>query len=212
MNKSQKLNQLIETHRCEVHLRVHGPSLLRAAYTYDWDTETSCRFTLLSEVAQSLQDAFRHVLRKRGLGLCGRYETSGRPYVQDLLSPDPKTATGRRWGSLAPDMVPRWLRVYDNDGRSFDRYTAVFTGRAAPMKVPGRANQWPYLGMSERPCHPQGFGQHGHTDHQPCDVNEHGWAPAVGRKNHLGKRIEFADLPEDCRRLVFDDYIAIWRL
>jgi len=45
-----------------------------------------------------------------------------------------------------------------------------------------------------------------------CDVNKAGFAPAIGRKCHLGKRIAFADLPPDCRKLVLSDYKEIWNL
>jgi hypothetical protein len=43
--------------------------------------------------------------------------------------------------------------------------------------------------MSSIPFHPQGFGQY-----STCQL---------GR--HLGKRIDFEDLPEDCQKLVKQD-------
>lgn len=73
------------------------------------------------------------------------------------------------------------LRIYDNNGKTFDRYTVLFMDQ--PENRPGC---YAALGMSDRPFHPQGFGQH--TVAMP------------GR--HLGRRIELQDLPEDCRRLV----------
>lgn len=115
-----------------------------------------------------------------------------------------------------PNGVPRYVRAYDNGGQdaggSFDQYTVVFTGSAPVARLQGAPAQYPYVGMSTRPYHPQGFGQHGSNPGQHCDVNKQGWAPAVGRKNHLGTRINFADLPDDCRRLVISDYMEIWRL
>lgn len=30
---------------------------------------------------------------------------------------------------LMPNGIPRYLRIYDNDGLTFDKYTIVFTGR-----------------------------------------------------------------------------------
>lgn len=213
MTKKQKIIQLIDEHNCMLHTRVFG-SQLRASYTYTWSDGVTFRFTLLSEVAESLQDAFKAILRRRGLRQSGTRHTEEKPYVQDLLEPDPETPAGRRWAQLMPNGVPRYVRAYDNGGvdagGSIDNYTVVFTGRAAPDKLQGCPDQWPYLAMNGAPFH--GFGQHGHTNHQPCDVNKQGWAPAVGRKNHLGTRINFADLPDDCRRLVIDDYMAIWRL
>ena len=76
------------------------------------------------------------------------------------------------------------IRIYDNGGASFDRYTVVFMNE--PEYQPGT---FMALGMSEHPFHPQGFGQH-------C-------AAMPGR--HLGKRIKFEDLPEDCQKLVKQD-------
>ena len=36
--------------------------------------------------------------------------------------------------------------------------------------------------------------------------------PAIGRSNWLGKRITFADLPEDCQKVVIADYTELWQL
>jgi hypothetical protein len=69
-----------------------------------------------------------------------------------------------------------------------------------------------YVGMSEFPFHPQGFGQHGDSDGAPIDRPRGGWGTTMGRHNHLGKRIPFNELPTDCRRLVCQDYKAIWGL
>lgn len=135
-------------------------------------------------------------------------------------------AYAARYARLVPKGVPRWLRVYDNGGTdepngSFDRYTVVFSGRAS-VERGGKDYlgpwQYPYLGMSESPFHPQGFGQHGHTDNQPADTMRHGkgggwaWPPAIGRKCHLGRRIKFTDLPKDCQRCAWQDYAAIWQI
>ena len=80
------------------------------------------------------------------------------------------------------------IRIYDNGGKSFDRYTVVF------MDQPERAaNTFAALGMSERPFHPQGFGQH-------CSA-------MPGR--HLGRRIAFEQLPADCQKLVKQDLEAL---
>lgn len=112
--------------------------------------------------------------------------------------------------------VPRYVRIYDNGGETFDRYTVCFTGKAGALRSPGCATEYQYLAMSENPCHPQGFGQWGGTKGQPADTmrDKPGWhwPPAMGRKCHLGKRIAFADLPEACQRLVLRDYAEIWKL
>lgn len=109
---------------------------------------------------------------------------------------------------LMPAGVPRYVRCYDNGGETADRYTVCFTGRAASAD-----GDYPYLAMDSSPFHPQGFGQHGSTNDRPADVRPGAWGGvALGRKCHLGRRIAFADLPADCRRLVLSDYREIWRL
>ena len=76
------------------------------------------------------------------------------------------------------------LRIYDAGSKSVDRYTVVFMD--LPERAPGT---FQCLGMSDKPFHPQGFGQHS--------------AAMPGR--HLGKRINLADLPPDCQRAVERD-------
>jgi hypothetical protein len=76
------------------------------------------------------------------------------------------------------------IRCYDNEGRSYDRYTVIY------MSEPEKAhNTYASVDMSSAPFHPQGFGQHG--------------TATPGK--HLGKRIRFEDLPEDCKKLVRRD-------
>jgi len=110
----------------------------------------------------------------------------------------------QRLKNIFPNETPRWIRCYDNGGETFDRYTVVFTGNYTHKTD---RQHW-YLGMSEFPCHPQGFGQHGESDRQIDVFN--GWAVPMGRKCHLGKRIPFPELPEGCRKLVLQDYKYLW--
>ena len=100
----------------------------------------------------------------------------------------------RRREQLMPNGIPKRIRCYDNGGKTYDRYTVVYTGNYRGRKG------CDYVGMSGHPFHPQGFGQHG------WDLN------VIDRPtySHLGKKIEFEDLPEDCKRLVIDDYKEIW--
>lgn len=113
----------------------------------------------------------------------------------------------KRRQRLLPTGVPRWVRIYDNGGETIDRYTVVFTGRYGHKT----ARQTLYLAMNARPYHPQGFGQHGESPDR-FDVNKWGYPPAMGRKNHLGTRIPFKALPQDCQKLVLDDYRELWDL
>lgn len=78
------------------------------------------------------------------------------------------------------------VRIYDNGGKTWDRYTAVF------MMLPEyKAGEYAAVGMSEDPFY--GFGQH-------CTA-------VPGR--HLGKRIKFEQLPVDCQRLILQDLVDI---
>ena len=124
--------------------------------------------------------------------------------------------TAKRLQTLLPSGVPKYVRCYDNGGKTFDRYTVVYTGKY--RNIPGRGCcpkngplDFQNVGMSEHPFHPQGFGQHGESERQ-IDVNKSGFAPAVGRSNHLGKRILFVQLPPDCQKLVLRDYRELWGL
>lgn len=105
---------------------------------------------------------------------------------------------------LEAGQAEKFVRCYDDGGETVDRYTVVFTGRYR-HKTGGVF--W-HLGMNAEPYHPQGFGQHGERDRQ-IDVNKWGFAPPIGRKNHLGKRVSFFELPDDCRKLVIHNLIEL---
>ena len=115
------------------------------------------------------------------------------------------------YSKLLPHGIPRQIRCYDNGGDTIDRYTVVFTGAPSTTYQNGRRS-YPYLAMNGCPFHPQGFGQHGDTLDRPCDLDDFGRVTRMGRSNHLGKRIDFRDLPPDCQRLVLADYREIWQL
>jgi len=74
-------------------------------------------------------------------------------------------------------------RIYDNGGKTVDRYTVYYyqENGARALHV-GR-------GMSAEPFHPQGVGQWVQGDLGP----------------HNGRLINFAALPEDCRKAVLQD-------
>jgi len=77
------------------------------------------------------------------------------------------------------------VRIYDNGGKTIDRYTAVYMF-APETWQPGCFDA---RGMSKYPFSPQGFG---------C------FTSAMPGK-HLGKRIKFEKLPKDCKKLILQD-------
>jgi hypothetical protein len=72
--------------------------------------------------------------------------------------------------------------VYDNGGKTFDRYTAIYKDRPYPMTL----NTYECIGMSANPFNPQGFCQHS----------------AAMPGQHLGKRINISELPIDCQKAI----------
>lgn len=120
-----------------------------------------------------------------------------------------------RKNRLMPNGIPKYVRCYDNGGTeveegTVDRYTVCYTGNYRKRNVFGVMDWFQYVGMSGSPYHPQGFCQHGENETQIDTKN--GWSISIGRKNHLGRRIRFEDLPEDCKKVVIGDYKAIWSL
>lgn len=114
----------------------------------------------------------------------------------------PKGAFLRARKFYKPGGEPVYVRCYDNGGRSFDRYTVVYSGRYRKVVRGYARDEFQYVGMSECPFNPQGFGQHGSS---PQLIDR----PTYG---HLGKKIKFSDLPADCQRLVLQDYKEIWNI
>ena len=112
----------------------------------------------------------------------------------------------KRLASLMPNGVPRWVRIYKAEGQDvpWDEYTVVFTGAAMAKSWGG---EHPYMGMGNS-------GQYywGSDERKAVDVNESGFAPAIGRKNHLGRRIRFEDLNADCQKTVREEYLDCWNL
>ncbi len=112
---------------------------------------------------------------------------------------------------LMPNGIPKYVRIWDKP-ECADRYTVIFSGNYRKKRngQPGQLEQVQVIGMSENPTHPQGFCQHmeypNHID------TKDGWAPAVGRKTHLGRRITFQDLPKQCQAIIINDYKDIWQL
>jgi len=101
-----------------------------------------------------------------------------------------------RRARLMPNGEPRYVHCYDNNGKTADRYTVVFTGRYR-HKTGG---SFLHVGMSANPFHPQGVGMHGESDRQ-IDYP---------RYAHLGRRVRFDALPPACQRLILQTYRELW--
>ncbi|QBP14412.1 hypothetical protein DDF84_032345 (plasmid) [Cupriavidus metallidurans] len=87
-----------------------------------------------------------------------------------------------RQASLSVEaVISKQVRLYDNGGKTLDRYTAVY------LFDRERTGMYGARGMNESPFH--GIGAY-------CSA-------APGR--HLGRRVSLADLPSDCQRLVRTD-------
>ena len=102
---------------------------------------------------------------------------------------------------LMPNGIPRYVRCYDQPDTG-DRFTVVFTGNFKTT-IDGKGKSYPYLAMSSMPFHPQGIGQHGEGKNGVIDRP---------KSAHLGKKINFTDLPTDCQTLVIQDYKELWDL
>lgn len=77
------------------------------------------------------------------------------------------------------------LGIYDNKGKSIDRYTVVFDLPAT--NIPGETLHFG-LAMDDKPFHPQGF----------CQCVE------VNPDAELGDVISLEQLPQDCQRAVLE--------
>ncbi len=107
------------------------------------------------------------------------------------------TAQIDRIFKLLPNNKPKYIRCYDNEGKSADRYTIVFT-RLNARGYKGCL----YLGCNREPFHPQGIGMHGES---PTSIDR-------PKYSHLGKRIKFDDLPAEVQKCVLLSYKDIWAI
>lgn len=96
----------------------------------------------------------------------------------------PKRST-QRWLAGAP---PALLAVYDNGGKSADRYTALY---GYPIWTPSDGRNVPGRTMSIYPSHAQGIGL-------TCEVKAYDRAC-------LGRKVTFESLPPDVKRCIIAD-------
>lgn len=92
------------------------------------------------------------------------------------------------------------IRCYDNGSKTIDRYTVCFMDQWRHQSSYGCGGSnckqcygpklYACLAMNGSPFHPQGFGQHSEA--------------LLG--SHLGKRIPFSHLPDDCQQAVYQEW------
>lgn len=85
-------------------------------------------------------------------------------------------AIERRYGTV--------LRIYDNGGKTCDRYTIIPPRWAGAQWRENYPGGWQAIGSNAAPFHPQGIGMHVSATPGP----------------HLGKRIHWGALPEDVQK------------
>jgi hypothetical protein len=85
------------------------------------------------------------------------------------------------------------LAIYDNGGKTWDRYT-VFYKPTAPLK--DRGEYIGYRGMSEDPYSPSGFGIYGELK---------AWEVAAYRSRVYHHSAKWSDLPEQVKKSVRQD-------
>ena len=107
--------------------------------------------------------------------------------------------------SLLPNGQPKKVRVYDNGGKTADRFTVVFTGnynKIGKKRGDARTNCYYAVSMSDNPCHPQGV----YLIDAYTNIIDY---PSYKR---LGKKIKFENLSDDCKKVIIEDYKDIWQL
>lgn len=86
----------------------------------------------------------------------------------------------------------KYVVIYDNGGKTADRYTIIDKELIGHHYVSGGAvNVYSYVGSSQNPTHPQGFWQHGEIEVGPDDK--------LTELEHLGKIVKFGKLPVEVR-------------
>ena len=91
--------------------------------------------------------------------------------------------------------MPARFRLFDNGGRSADRYFLIDAKPDFYDGKPWRTG----LSMNANPHHPQGIGMTNQYDARD-------WAAMTSpqRRGRLGKRIKVRDLPSDAQRAAVD--------
>lgn len=101
-----------------------------------------------------------------------------------------RRASKARWLQNAPEYI---LDVFDNKGKTADRYTVMFTGSLLISDGTFANTHVQYLAMSGAPSHPQGVSMWG-------ELTAYEAARFRYRSKH--QRIKWDDLPEHIRKHV----------
>ncbi len=92
----------------------------------------------------------------------------------------------KRW--LDADCPAHVLAIFDNGGKTWDRFTILYT--------PAPGSEWvEYFGASEHPFDPQGFGQHGEI--LLHEARAYRYRACAARES-----AKWSTLPEDVKRAV----------
>ena len=123
-----------------------------------------------------------------------------------------------RLASLMPNGIPKYVRIYDNadtPSETCDKYSVVYCGNYNNIgrSRHDRTQRWYHLRfMSFNPRDPNGVGIFDCSETIIDTIPGRWGGPKIGQSCHLGKRIRFEDLPDQCRDLVIEDYRAVWDL
>jgi hypothetical protein len=136
--------------------------------------------------------------------LSGKQAEEFSPKTKELMeSPDNKATTENIDKHLKEledkgELPNQQVRVFDNGGETFDRYTIIFP------------DGW-IVGSSENPNHPQGFWQHDKNIFEDLGLESiDQWImgfdnpdyPEQTLENTLGKEVKVSDLPEAVQRQI----------
>jgi hypothetical protein len=125
-----------------------------------------------------------------GVASAGRVGTTNSASLGENMTYQPRTQSEKFLDGDCPKGV---LAIYDNGGKTFDRYT-VFYKPTEPLK--DIYAPIGYRGMSEHPSDPQGFGQYGEMA---------AWEAREYRSSIYRDSCKWTDLPEDVQRCVRND-------
>ena len=112
-----------------------------------------------------------------------------------VLGRDIDNPIGPRGGAMegVRSSGPKRFVLLDNGGKTADRYSLFSAKPTTPTGFKGAAYH-AYIGFSENPYHPQGFGQHG-------EINEAQYAAHKRERfRALGKPVRFDSLPPQAQK------------